>query len=189
MSEKKPSETGKIIAMCVLCAICGFGGGVVANLTGIGTAKTTKNETAGISDIFSDEDSGEGDSYSALPFGNNEESDDSDEETETSPFTSGAALGITVQQVTATDDTEGGVYVVSISDESNADDAGVEVGDRIVKADNLEVTGVESLASYILEKDVGDTITLTLKRDDEEFTAEVTLISRNSVTSDGNQKA
>lgn len=195
-----------IIGICALCFGCGFGGGVVANYTGLGSRKNDtsaereemekffeqlpsqfdNNGSQGSNGSGSSGSDGTDGSSSASPSQGTQNGNGSDS---TNPFASKAALGITVQQVTASDDQEGGVYVVAIADESNAADAGVKVGDRIVKVDNTEVTSVSTLAEYIASKDVGDKVTLTLKRDDQEITAEVTLISKNSVSSSDNEKA
>lgn len=180
----------QIAGICVLCFGCGFLGGVAANYIGPGHAQkeTASSDRDDLEKIFGQLpeqwDDGSDKAPAQSTHGADDDQDDSD-----NPFASQAALGITVQQVQASDDQEGGVYVVSIADGSDAADAGVKVGDRIVKADNTEVTGVSALAEYIAGKDVGDTVTLTLKRDGQEVTADVTLISKNSVASQDNQKA
>ncbi len=179
MSEKKPSAIGKTIAIAILCALCGFGGGVFANITGIGTPSNRTNTQKETGSVFQNP----GDSFGTLPF-----EDQSTQEEEEMPFTSGAALGITVQEVTTTDEMEGGVYVMSVADESNAKDT-IQAGDRIVKIDNQEVTGVETLANYVLQQEAGDTVTLTVKRNGETFMTDVVLISRNMVSSEQNRRS
>lgn len=167
-----------------MCFVCGFGGGVAANYTGLGSSRkeTASSDREELEKIF-------GQMPSQFGNGSQGTQDGDQDDDSANPFAASAALGITVQQVQASDDQAGGVYVKAISDESNAADAGVKVGDRIIKADNTEVTSVSTLAQYIAGKDVGDTVTLTLKRDDQEVTADVTLISKNSVSSSDNEKA
>ncbi len=191
-AKKKGShrKIWQIAGICVLCFGCGFLGGVTANYIGPGHAQkeTASSDRDDLEKIFGQLPEQWDDGSDKAPAQSTQGADD-DQDDSDNPFASQAALGITVQQVQASDDQEGGVYVVSIADGSNATDAGVKVGDRIVKADNTEVTGVSALAEYIAGKDVGDTVTLTLKRDGQEVTADVTLISKNSVASQDNQKA
>lgn len=174
----------QIVGICALCFVCGFGGGVAANYTGLGSSRkeTASSDREELEKIF-------GQMPSQFGNGSQGTQDGDQDDDSANPFAASAALGITVQQVQASDDQAGGVYVKAIADESNAADAGVKVGDRIIKADNTEVTSVSTLAQYIAGKDVGDTVTLTLKRDDQEVTADVTLISKNSVSSSDNEKA
>lgn len=59
-----------------------------------------------------------------------------------------------------------GAYIQRVVDGSPADKAGVKVGDIIIKIDSEKVQGKTELASVIAKKKVGDTITLTLWRED-----------------------
>ena len=81
------------------------------------------------------------------------------------------------------------MYVVAISVGSKAQEAGLKIGDRIIKADDTDVSTNQDLSGVIAKKEAGDTVTITAVRDGEEFTADVELVSRNSLTTDENRAA
>ncbi|MEN2464678.1 SepM family pheromone-processing serine protease [Ornithinibacillus sp. FSL M8-0202] len=67
-----------------------------------------------------------------------------------------------------------GVYVVSVVPGLAADGI-LQMGDRIIGIDDLEIKESNDLISYIEQKKVGDQITVHLIRDDEEITKDITL--------------
>lgn len=75
------------------------------------------------------------------------------------PAKSKAVLGIVVQQ------TDSGLRVVQISDDSKAGDAGLKVGDVITEVDDEEAKTAEEMADIMSDKDVGDKVDLTVERD------------------------
>ncbi|MCD7731825.1 MAG: trypsin-like peptidase domain-containing protein [Oscillospiraceae bacterium] len=80
-------------------------------------------------------------------------------------------IGVTVTDVTtsvyySTGITSGAV-VYSVTEGAPADEAGLEVGDIILKADDTEVTGASSLSSYVASLEVGDELVLEVYRDGE----------------------
>lgn len=77
----------------------------------------------------------------------------------TRPAESKAILGIVVQQ------TDSGLRVVQISDDSKAGDAGLKVGDVITEVDGEEAKTAEEMADIMSEKDAGDKVDLTVERD------------------------
>ncbi|MDD5952412.1 MAG: trypsin-like peptidase domain-containing protein [Oscillospiraceae bacterium] len=89
-----------------------------------------------------------------------------------------AALGISGQYVDSmTAQYYGfakGYYVSKVNNES-AKKAGLTRGDIITKVDGKELTSANALTSQLLEKSIGDTVTLTVDRDGKELTMEVTL--------------
>ncbi|MCD7804539.1 MAG: trypsin-like peptidase domain-containing protein [Oscillospiraceae bacterium] len=80
-------------------------------------------------------------------------------------------IGVTVTDVTtsvyySTGITSGAV-VYSVTEGAPADEAGLEVGDIILKADDTEVTGASSLSNYVASLEVGDELVLEVYRDGE----------------------
>lgn len=72
-----------------------------------------------------------------------------------------------------------GVYVGEVVPNGPADEAGVEAGDVIVAINDQPVSLFESLISYLFNNtEPGDTVTLTLVRDGEEKTVELTVQAR-----------
>jgi len=55
-----------------------------------------------------------------------------------------------------------------------AENAGLKVGDLILKVDDTEISSNSALASAIAEYNAGDTATLTIQRDGKEQTVSVT---------------
>ncbi len=80
-------------------------------------------------------------------------------------------IGVTVTDVTtsvyySTGLTSGAV-VYSVTEGAPADEAGLEVGDIITKADDTEITGASSLSTYVGSLEVGDELVLEVYRDGE----------------------
>lgn len=67
-----------------------------------------------------------------------------------------------------------GVYVVSVVEDMPAFGK-MEVGDRIVRVDGLEMKESTDLVSYVEEKEAGDTITVEFLRDGKHMTENITL--------------
>ncbi len=68
-----------------------------------------------------------------------------------------------------------GVMVVSVAEKSGAEAAGICPGDVIVAADGKEITNMNELTSIKAGKKIGDTMTLTLARVDENIDIVITL--------------
>ena len=68
-----------------------------------------------------------------------------------------------------------GAQVVSVTQDSPAAKAGLEANDIITKIDDTEVTSADSLIMAMRTYDVGDKVTLTLVRGNDEKKIEVTL--------------
>ena len=69
-----------------------------------------------------------------------------------------------------------GVYVASVDDHSDAKAQGLVVGDIIVAVNGTEVTTVAEVNAIKDGFQVGDTLTLTVYRDGEEFDMDITLV-------------
>lgn len=175
---------GKLCVAAIFCGVCGFGGGMIANYTGAGE-RQHETSSSDAREFFSQLPGwgSSGGQYVLPDQGGSDAEDDSRSLSET------PALGVTVQQISNQEGYEDGVYVMAISDGSKAAEAGLEVGDRIVKADDQEISENTDLSGYIAKKDVGDRITLTVERDGEEKTVEVELVSKASLTTDDNKAA
>lgn len=91
-----------------------------------------------------------------------------------------AFLGVTLQDGTATADdvTRRGAVVRSVTDESPAAEAGLQVDDVIVAIDGDVVGGSESLTAYVRGMSSGDEATLTVVRDGRALEVDVTLATR-----------
>ena len=89
------------------------------------------------------------------------------------------SLGITVTTV----ERDGGgtqVQVMEVSAGSGAADAGIQAGDVILAADGQAVSVTSDLLTVRRSHIIGDTVTLTILRDGQQFDVEVTLRSNRS---------
>jgi serine protease Do len=68
-----------------------------------------------------------------------------------------------------------GVYVMEVVDGSPADRADIRMGDVIISIANAPIDSVEELQTEIRKKQVGETITVMVLRNDREVTVNVTL--------------
>ena len=85
-----------------------------------------------------------------------------------------ASLGIRVAKNSSYYVTSG-VIVTGITEGSGADKAGMEVNDIITKVDDTQINSYADLSKVLDSKNIGDTVTVTLLRDDKEITLNVTL--------------
>lgn len=68
-----------------------------------------------------------------------------------------------------------GIYIAQISLDSVAAKTGLKIGDIITKIDELELSKMSDLRSYIYTKSPGDTVTLTIYRNNKEMKIKVQL--------------
>ena len=68
-----------------------------------------------------------------------------------------------------------GVYVADVTKGGGAEAAGVQRGDRIISIDDTAVSSTSTVKSYLVDKQVGDTVTLQVERDGKVLTLNVTL--------------
>ncbi len=71
--------------------------------------------------------------------------------------------------------TDSGALVVTVAEGSAADEAGLERGDIITAIDDKPVTSMTDLAAQISSRSPGDDVTLTIVRDSDQRTLDVTL--------------
>lgn len=166
--KKKHTITGKkilhYIIVFAICGLCGFGGGWLAYDA---HAKTDQP-------VSSQENSQENMPQFRGDFGGFPGQSETDN--------TSAALGVIV---TSTDD---GVVVEGFSDNSKAESAGIQTGDIIEKMDGTSVSSVEEIKSFLSEKKPGDTVKVTVLRDQEEKDINVELVESSSFSS-GNENS
>ncbi len=75
-----------------------------------------------------------------------------------------------------------GAYVMSVVEGSGADEAGVKEGDIVTAVDGTSISSADDLIVQVRKHSIGDTVTLTVERDNEEQDITVTLGS--DVTAD-----
>lgn len=157
----------KYVLVFLVAGLCGFGGGLFANYVDRQQTSTTygnqNNESFPSFPDFSESN------------GNNNSNDNSSSGSSTQKQnTNKAALGV---KVTEQDD---GVYIAGFSSNSNAESAGLKIGDKIIKIDGTEYSTYNDIVTYIGTKNVGDTVEVTVERDGEEKTISVELGERSS---------
>ncbi len=67
------------------------------------------------------------------------------------------------------------ILITSFTKDSPAEDAGLRVGDVILKMDNYEFATMEELKYYLSKYKKGNVVTLTIKRDGKQQSVKVTL--------------
>ena len=68
-----------------------------------------------------------------------------------------------------------GVYVVEVVKGGPAEKAGLQAGDRIVSVDGTEIASKDDLGTLMQEHAAGDTLSITIARDGQMQTVNVTL--------------
>ena len=68
-----------------------------------------------------------------------------------------------------------GAYVNSVNAGSPAEEAGLREGDIVTAVDDTQITSADGLIIAAREHSIGDTVTLTVVRDDETIEVDVTL--------------
>lgn len=153
--SKKQHKAGKILLKYVLVFLVAGGGAFCGSYAAERVARNQQEkEMQNAFRNFS----------SQLPFGENGNSQTQSD---------GPALGITIQQ------TDNGIEIVGFADNSNAQKAGLKEGDIITKVDGKEYDSVSDISGYISSKKVGNTVKVTVKRDNEEKTYSVKLVKKD----------
>lgn len=92
-----------------------------------------------------------------------------------------AYIGLTMQTVNAQNSqannlgTTSGAYVVEVADGSPAADAGIEKGDVVTSIGGEQVTSADSAILAVRSHDIGETVEVTVVRDGQEKSFDVTL--------------
>ena len=68
-----------------------------------------------------------------------------------------------------------GVYIVEVVKGGPADKAGLQAGDRIVSVDGTEIASKDDLGTLMQKHAAGDTLSITIARDGQMQTVNVTL--------------
>lgn len=118
--------------------------------------------------------------YVAPSSGNDESNTDDDGVTQT---TNKAILGITVttltSQTAAQYNMAPGVYVSSITVKST-EEAGLQVGDRIISVDDVMVSESTDVTDYLADKVPGDVVKLNVERSGRLVSVSVTLVENTN---------
>ena len=110
----------------------------------------------------------------AIPI--NEALDVAEQLIEKGYVTDRATIGVMLSTVTETDGRRTpGLYISEVLKGTGAENAGLKAGDRIIAVDGQDADTYEKLSRYLKGKDIGDTITLTIIRDEKEMNVDVTL--------------
>ena len=87
-----------------------------------------------------------------------------------------ATIGVMLSTITNTNGRyTPGLYISEVLTGTGAEKAGLEIGDRIIAVDGQDAGTYEKLSRYLKGKNIGDTITLTIVRDEKEMDFDVTL--------------
>jgi len=70
---------------------------------------------------------------------------------------------------------EPGVYISAVNDGSDAEKAGLEVGDRVISADGEEISSGSQLSEIVQSHEPGDTMNIIVMRDNQEISFDVVL--------------
>lgn len=74
---------------------------------------------------------------------------------------------------------ESGCYIVQIVEGGAADQAGLQVNDRIVKFDGQDITSSSEVKALLNKHKIGDTVTMTIERDGQQQEVNITLQSQS----------
>ncbi len=77
-------------------------------------------------------------------------------------------------------DTSKGVYVYEIEENTGADKSNMEIGDIIIKIDNVDIASMSDLLGYLKTKRPGDKIEVTVLRNNDEVAFDVVLSQNNA---------
>lgn len=96
-------------------------------------------------------------------------------------------LGISCQEVTAKNSSLSGIYIVGLNENGAAEKAGLEVGDVIVGANGQQISTVTELNQIKNEFKAGDTLKLTVIRDNKYVDINVVLEETAVMTEDSSE--
>ncbi len=95
---------------------------------------------------------------------------------ENGQVTNRPTIGVTLQTITQDyGQYKAGLYITDITSGSGAEAAGLQVGDQIVGAEGEELSSYTELSKILRNKNVGDTLTLTIVRNGEQMDVDVIL--------------
>lgn len=95
---------------------------------------------------------------------------------ENGKVTDRATLGVYLQELDQNyQNYSAGLYITDVMKGSGAEKAGLQAYDKIVKADDTDISSYADLSAVLAKKKVGDTIDLTIERDGKKKDVTVTL--------------
>lgn len=68
-----------------------------------------------------------------------------------------------------------GALIVGVAAQSPADQAGLHIGDIIIQIDNTPIDNAEDLGKFLLQKEIGQTVSLNIYRGNQQLTVKVKL--------------
>ena len=85
-------------------------------------------------------------------------------------------LGVTISELTTSSNGfAAGIYITEIQKDSAAEKAGLHTYDRIIELNGVDINSYTELSYQLSHYSVGDTITITVIRNNQELTLELTL--------------
>ena len=97
-----------------------------------------------------------------------------------------ATLGVYLQEVSqSTQQYSAGLYITSVISGSGAEQAGLKAYDKIVSADGKEISSYSDLTAILNKKSIGDTLELTIERNNKSMDVTVTLTGSLDTTQTG----
>ncbi len=90
--------------------------------------------------------------------------------------TNRATIGVYLQTLSQdTQQYKAGVYISDVMEGSGAQAAGLQPYDRIISVDGTAISSYTELSALLKDKKIGDTISMTIEREGQELTVDVTL--------------
>lgn len=162
----------KYVCIFLVAGLCGFGGGLLANNFSSNNNEIDESQIPSMPDFSQ---GGNNDAFGGFGYSDgNSGSSNSNGSSSSKTNTNSAGIGI---QIKESDD---GVYIVGFSADSNAESAGLKIGDKITALDGKEYNTYDDIVSYLSDKEVGDVVEVTVERDGEKVTVSVELSSMSS---------
>ncbi|MBP3891174.1 MAG: trypsin-like peptidase domain-containing protein [Solobacterium sp.] len=94
-------------------------------------------------------------------------------------------IGVVLQTVMqGTNERQPGVYITEIVPGSGAESGGLQVNDRIIQIDDVEVQSYTDISAYLKGKAIGDTVAIKVIRNEQEVTCNITLTPVITSTTD-----
>lgn len=97
-------------------------------------------------------------------------------------FEQKAFLGVYFEDNEENDQNKLGVYISKVIENSAAEKAGLEIGDKIIQIDDKEIYVINDAIDYIKNKKSGENITITYERDNKINITTATLLSNIEAT-------
>lgn len=169
----------KYACVFAVAGLCGFGGGLLAQHVNGNQSQTFQYP----------QQNNNGNQYPTFPdFGDDDDiyeyNGNGGSSNNGNTNTNSAGLGISVIE------RDDGVYIAGFSQDSNAESAGLKINDKIEEIDGKDLDTYNEIVNYLSTKKVGDIVTVTVERNDQDINIQVELSqlsSQSSLPSSGEQ--